>query len=795
MTRHWAFSVGIAGLLLAVFAESLGGSGSTENPRTTEAPVLTECPKVDIPGRTVLLAHESDCTKFYACSNGRKILMECALMDLNGNRLYFNVKLQMCDWPSRSNCNNRNTTAQPPGENTTPEPTEGSGTTIAENSPTTVDTVPTSESSTTKQSTQRPTTEGTGDGNSSDTHIPTECPKTDSPAKTVLLPHELDCTKFYACVHGKKVLMQCALLDLNGHRLYFNAKLQVCDWPNRSGCMNNHTTHASEGTTHPTTGITETTSQQSTTQQTTNSSTQLPTITETSTQKPSTGSNTNPTTDSSSTTENPTQEPSTERTTSSITESPTTTANPTQGSSTESTTSPTTESSRTTENLTQKPSTESTTSPTPKSSTTTENPIQQPSTEPTANPTTESSTTTGNPTEKPSTEPTTSPTTESSTTTENPTEKPSTEPTTSPTTESSTTTDNLTEKPSTEPTTSPITESPTTTGNPIQEPSTEPNTSPTTAWSTTTKDLTEEPTTGPTTSRTTESSTTTENPTQEPSTGSPTNPPTELPTTTEQSTQKPTTESTPQPTTQLPSSPTTPNPFDSCPPSGINNGKSYSHECICEKYYTCSDAGLILHQCPNKKHFNPSTEACDEPENAGCSRLPLTTQITPTSSDPVTMECPPDGNRTLIPHETKCSSFYICDKGQKQLANCVPGLEFNPTLRVCDYPEASGCSKPSSQTRSVIIDDFHLRVSEDIEARHHGQHHHSDDTRGCIGRCLGIDPNEVEQLPHRDCRKFCKCHLRRPHVIECPPDLQYNPVERICDYSVHAGYKGHNHRQ
>lgn len=69
-----------------------------------EIEIPTECPLIDPMDRTINLECPWDCTKYFACSNGDKILMECPLLDDEGNRLYFNPKLQVCDWPEDAGC-------------------------------------------------------------------------------------------------------------------------------------------------------------------------------------------------------------------------------------------------------------------------------------------------------------------------------------------------------------------------------------------------------------------------------------------------------------------------------------------------------------------------------------------------------------------------------------------------------------------------------------------------------------------------------------------------------------------
>ncbi|KAF7397704.1 hypothetical protein HZH68_008926 [Vespula germanica] len=66
-------------------------------------PIPTECPLIDPVDSTVLLAHESFCSKFYMCSNGVRFEMNCP-KSWSGCPLHFNKVLQVCDYPQRAGC-------------------------------------------------------------------------------------------------------------------------------------------------------------------------------------------------------------------------------------------------------------------------------------------------------------------------------------------------------------------------------------------------------------------------------------------------------------------------------------------------------------------------------------------------------------------------------------------------------------------------------------------------------------------------------------------------------------------
>ncbi len=51
---------------------------------------------------------------------------------------------------------------------------------------------------------------------------------------TFLLPNPANCSTFYSCSDGVPILMHCP------DGLHFNAELDVCDWPENAGCMDDY---------------------------------------------------------------------------------------------------------------------------------------------------------------------------------------------------------------------------------------------------------------------------------------------------------------------------------------------------------------------------------------------------------------------------------------------------------------------------------------------------------------------------------------------------------------------------
>ena len=42
-------------------------------------------------------------------------------------------------------------------------------------------------------------------------------------------------------------------------------------------------------------------------------------------------------------------------------------------------------------------------------------------------------------------------------------------------------------------------------------------------------------------------------------------------------------------------------------------------------------------------------------------------------------------------HSTDCTHYYLCDSSGPILMPCPAGLNWNPTLNVCDWPDLAGC--------------------------------------------------------------------------------------------------------
>ncbi|XP_059058826.1 integumentary mucin C.1-like [Achroia grisella] len=237
---------------------------TTEDPCETEAPCDEDgrlpngcpvCPDVH------LLLPAEDCGQFYYCAHGDKVITDCPA------GLHFNPVLQVCDWPQVAGC-----------EPTSPPCTPESGSNCGESTTTT--TTSTTSSTTTSTSTTPSTTTTTEEPCETeapcdeDARLPNGCPV--CPDVHLLLPAE-DCSQFYYCAHGDKVITDCPA------GLHFNPVLQVCDWPQVAGCeptippcTPESGSNCGESTTTTTTGTTPSTTTTTSTTPSTTTTTEEP---------------------------------------------------------------------------------------------------------------------------------------------------------------------------------------------------------------------------------------------------------------------------------------------------------------------------------------------------------------------------------------------------------------------------------------------------------------------------------------------------------------------------------------
>ncbi|XP_048516336.1 serine-rich adhesin for platelets-like [Athalia rosae] len=719
-----------------------------------EVVVPTECPRIDPLNTTIHIAHEWDCTRFYTCSNGRKILTTCADRDLKGGRLYFDPVLQVCVWPEDSTCGKNGTITSVSTEGSTSRSSSESGNT---NSTVNSTTESSSESGNTNSTGSSTTESSSASGNTNSTESST----TESSSASGNTNSTESSTTESSSASGNTNSTESSTTESSSASENTNStESSTIESSSASGNTNSTESSTMEsssesGNTNSTVNSTTESSSESGNTNSTESST-----TESNSASGNTNSTESSTTESSSesgntnSTESSTTESSSESGNTTSTESSTTESSSASGN-TNSTGSSTTESSSESGNTT---STESST---------TESSSESGNTNSTVNSTTESSSESGN------TNSTESSTTESSS------ESGNTNSTESSTTESSS------ESGNTNSTESSTTESSSESGNT------------TSTESSTTESSSESGNTNSTVNSTTESSSesgntnSTESSTTESNSASGNTNSTES-STTESSSESGNTNSTVNSTTE-----------SSSESGNTNSTESSTTESSSESGNTNSTESSTTESSSESGNTNSTESSTTESSSESGNTNSTESSTTESSSGPgitettVPSQCPAEneGYAVHIAHESECGLFYQCDWGKKVLKECPGGLHFNSILQVCDWPESAGCSLNGSvDANRTNSTDSEISTTKITSTTAKSDNLTVSTTSSVVGpcersgACPSVDPlKSAVLLAHEDCTKFCICSNGTPYLFECPGSLYFNDELKVCDWPETSG--------
>ncbi|KAF2895990.1 hypothetical protein ILUMI_10190 [Ignelater luminosus] len=213
-----------------------------------------------------------------------------------------------------------------------------------------------------------------------------------------------------------------------------------------------------------------------------------------------------------------------------------------------------------------------------------------------------------------------------------------------------------------------------------------------------------------------------------------------------------------------------------CPPMGkeTEDDIMLPHDSDCSKYFQCSHGKVHEKDCPTGLYFNQNINRCDWPSNVNCttetsgengsSGSEEESSSTEQGNSQETDTCP-SGNDperdVLLPHESDCTKFYKCSHGEKHEVSCADGLYFNPTKRVCDWPENVNCT-----TKNKDDDNGSKNIKNKSSCPWDAE-----------------DPKHDVLLPHdTDCSKFYMCTHGEKVEMPCPSGLHFNPDKNYCDY-------------
>ncbi|XP_043597829.1 chitin-binding domain protein cbd-1-like [Bombus pyrosoma] len=161
----------------------------------------------------------------------------------------------------------------------------------------------------------------------------------------------------------------------------------------------------------------------------------------------------------------------------------------------------------------------------------------------------------------------------------------------------------------------------------------------------------------------------------------------------------------------------------------------------CQKYCRCSGRNVYIEQCASGLYYDNVSGECAWPENVDLKSMhcPRITDCTKTSM--------------FIPHNSDCKVYYKCEDGVKYLAECPGASSFDYVLGTCMYKDAH-CYHEYLTNRPVD---------------------------SCIGRCPEqTSSSPIIRLQHRDCSKYCVCSMGAPYVVNCPGCSRYDSQEQTC---------------
>ncbi|XP_077256946.1 uncharacterized protein LOC143894503 isoform X1 [Temnothorax americanus] len=193
-------------------------------------------------------------------------------------------------------------------------------------------------------------------------------------------------------------------------------------------------------------------------------------------------------------------------------------------------------------------------------------------------------------------------------------------------------------------------------------------------------------------------------------------------------------------------------PRITCPPKGSSESARFPHSCLCNQYYECVEGDKILRTCPIGKYFDDAKEVCNSAAKMKCQPHPSYNYLI----DDYDTECSPDGR--AFQHEISCTEYYLCYKGEKILKSCEEGLHFNVSLQTCDYPQKKGCDLIFSPMPTIAL-----------------------------GICPPADSVEKVLLPHNcDCTQYYECVDGEQVLRDCSGGLHYDHVRQICNEPTEA---------
>ncbi|XP_022257868.1 probable endochitinase [Limulus polyphemus] len=121
----------------------------------------------------------------------------------------------------------------------------------------------------------------------------------------------------------------------------------------------------------------------------------------------------------------------------------------------------------------------------------------------------------------------------------------------------------------------------------------------------------------------------------------------------------------------------------------------FPHPKNCHQYYLCFQSKPYLETCPSDLLYLESEAMCELPNFVDCGDKINPTKTSSTQQPGKTSSKTPYSTKTpficpsyygLFSHPREKKYFYQCAHGFPHLKLCPSGLEFDPNLKVCNWP-------------------------------------------------------------------------------------------------------------
>ncbi|XP_042889196.1 balbiani ring protein 3-like isoform X1 [Penaeus japonicus] len=220
-------------------------------------------------------------------------------------------------------------------------------------------------------------------------------------------------------------------------------------------------------------------------------------------------------------------------------------------------------------------------------------------------------------------------------------------------------------------------------------------------------------------------------------------------------------------------------------------------DCTCKPHTDCTWQNQVAAMCP-KTCRGECGQAT--PPTGGCNFV-----------------CPSYSG--LFPHPKDCTKWVHCDHFIPHVKDCPATLHFNPTLKVCDWPDRAGCTSgehescviptepvptgpPSTSSPDCTCECCHIPHTEDCTSYYYCDVNRNKTFHTCsqglvfnpeMGTCVFAEeyPECVTEkppvcecdchYPSNICSEYYICNNRVPEKKECPSGLLWNQEKKSCD--------------